>query len=126
VLDDSTPIYRQIAERLRGQILRGELAADERVMSTNEVAAFFRINPATVAKAFAELVDEGLLYKRRGIGMFVHPEAHEVLRASRRERFLEERVVPLVEEAVALGLTLDEVVTLLERAAAVRPEEVPT
>lgn len=126
MLDDSTPIYRQIAERVRGQILRGELAADERVMSTNEVAAFFRINPATAAKAFAELVDEGLLYKRRGIGMFVHPEARELLRARRRERFLEERVVPLVEEAAALGLTLDEVGALLARAAAVQPEEVPT
>jgi GntR family transcriptional regulator len=118
VLDDRSPIYRQIAERIRGEVLRGELGPDERVMSTNEVAAFFRINPATAAKAFAELVDEGVLYKRRGIGMFVHPEAAEQLRAARRERFVTERVVPLLEEARALGIDLPELVAEVQRADA--------
>ena len=75
MFDDRTPIYRQIAGQLREDIVSGLLDDDEQVMSTNQYAAFHRINPATVAKAFQELVDDGLLYKRRGLGMFVSPGA---------------------------------------------------
>ena len=73
MFDDRTPIYRQIAGQLREDIVSGLLDDDEQVMSTNQYAAFYRINPATAAKGFAQLVDEGVLYKKRGIGMFVSP-----------------------------------------------------
>ena len=92
--DDRTPIYRQIAGQLREDIVRGVLADDEQVMSTNQYAAFHRINPATVAKAFQELVDDGLLYKKRGLGMFVTPGAGERLRAERRAGFVDRRARP--------------------------------
>ena len=81
------PIYRQIADQIAADILSGRLAPDEQVMSTNQYAAFYRINPATAAKAFQHLVDDGLLYKKRGIGMFVSPDAPERLRARHRQRF---------------------------------------
>ena len=110
VFDDRTPIYRQIAGQLREDIVGGLLDDDEQVMSTNQYAAFHRINPATVAKAFQELVDDGLLYKRRGLGMFVTPGAGERLRAERRARFFEDVLAPVVAEAERLGIPVDDVV----------------
>ncbi len=113
MLDDRSPIYQQIAEKIKNDILIGDLAADEQVMSTNQYAAFYRINPATVAKAFQELVDEGLLYKRRGIGMFVSPDAQKRLRKQRRERFFGDVVRPMVAEARAIGIDLQEIINHL-------------
>ena len=88
MFDDRTPIYRQIAGQLREDIVSGLLDDDEQVMSTTQYATFHRINPATVAKAFQELVDDGLLYKKRGLGMFVSPGARERLRDERRAAVL--------------------------------------
>ncbi|GAB3490641.1 GntR family transcriptional regulator [Nocardiopsis coralliicola] len=113
MFDDRSPIYRQIAERIRADILNGVLAADDRVMSTNEYAAFHRINPATAAKAFQALVDEGVLYKRRGIGMFVSPDARDQLVAQHRERFFTDVVDPVADEAQAIGVPLDAVIDRL-------------
>jgi DNA-binding transcriptional regulator YhcF (GntR family) len=110
MFDDRTPIYRQIADQIREDVVSGALAEEQQVMSTNQYAAFHRINPATAAKAFQELVDEGVLYKRRGVGMFVAPGATERLRAERRAGFVERVVVPLVREAVRLDLPADVVV----------------
>lgn len=110
MFDDRSPIYRQIADRIEADVLGGVLGADERVMSTNEYSAFHRVNPATVAKAFQRLVEEGVLYKRRGVGMFVSPTAREVLRARRREGFFGEVVDPMVAEAKAIGVPIDEVI----------------
>lgn len=113
VFDDRTAIYRQIADRLREDILRGVLADDEQVMSTNQYAAFHRINPATVAKAFQELVDDGLLYKRRGVGMFVTPGSGERLRAERRSRFVEDVLGPVLDEAERLAIPAEEIVAVI-------------
>ncbi|ACZ37724.1 GntR family transcriptional regulator [Sphaerobacter thermophilus] len=115
MFDDRSPIYRQIAEQIKQAILTGDLQEEEQVMSTNQYAAFYRINPATAAKAFQELVDEGLLYKRRGIGMFVSPGARERLRSQRRERFFADVVEPMVAEARAIGIPLREVIQWLEQ-----------
>ena len=112
--DDRSPIYRQIAERIVAEILSGELPPDAQVMSTNQYAAFYRINPATAAKGFQELVDEGVLYKKRGIGMFVSPDAPERLRARHRDRFFAEVVDPMVDRARLIGIPLDEIVAHLE------------
>ena len=110
MFDDRSPIYRQIADRIKADVLSGALKADEQVMSTNQYAAYYRINPATAAKAFQQLVDEKVLYKRRGIGMFVSPDAAEKLRADRRARFFAEVVEPMVAEARVLGVPLDDVI----------------
>lgn len=108
--DDRSPIYRQIADRIEDEVLAGTLAGDEQVMSTNKYAAFHRINPATVNKAFQQLVDDGILYKRRGIGMFVSPRAREALRARRRKTFFADVVEPMVAQARVLGIDLSELV----------------
>ena len=115
--DDRSPIYRQIADEIRRDVVSGALGADDQVMSTNQYAAFHRINPATAAKAFQQLVDEGVLYKRRGIGMFVTPDARRRLTARRRAAFVDEMVRPVVVEARRLGIPIDEVVAAVREAA---------
>lgn len=114
MFDDRSPIYHQIAEAIKNDILSGELGADEQVMSTNQYAAYYRINPATAAKGFQQLVDEGVLYKRRGIGMFVSPDARDMLLSQRRERFFADVVEPMVAEARVIGIPLDEVVARIQ------------
>jgi len=117
VFDERIPIYRQIAEHITQEILRGTLQEEEQVMSTNQYAAFYRINPATVAKGFQQLVDEGILYKKRGIGMFVQTGARELLRSRHQERFFADVVEPMVTEARTIGIPLEEIIRRLEALA---------
>jgi GntR family transcriptional regulator len=114
VFDDRSPIYQQIADKIKEDILSGALGEDEQVMSTNQYASFYRINPATAAKGFHQLIEEGVLYKRRGIGMFVSPSAREKLLAERRDRFFEQVVDAVVNEARMLGIPLSDVVRRIE------------
>ncbi|MBL7502612.1 GntR family transcriptional regulator [Frankia sp. CNm7] len=116
MLDDGTPLFAQIAERLADLIAEGALAEGERVPSTNELAAYHRINPATAAKGINVLADDGLLEKRRGIGMFVASGARERLLAERRKRFAERYVQPMVSEAQRLGFDTDVLVELIREA----------
>jgi GntR family transcriptional regulator len=118
VFDERSPIYRQIAEQIRADVLDGTLAADEQIMSTTQYAAYYRINPATAAKAFQELVDEGVLYKRRGIGMFVSPTARTQLRDEHRRRFFTDVVDPMIAEAVAIGVPIEDVIQRIQQVAA--------
>ncbi|MGN8247025.1 GntR family transcriptional regulator [Cellulomonas soli] len=122
MFDGRDPLYLQIADQIREDVLRGALAAEEQVMSTTQYATTFRINPATAAKAFAELVDEGVLYKRRGIGMFVAPGARDRLLAARREAFLTEVVDPVLDQARVLGIAVEDVVAHLRS----RATDIPT
>ena len=116
MFDDRRPIYQQIADKIKEDILSGALREDEQIMSTNQYAAFYRINPATAAKGFHQLLDEGILYKRRGIGMFVSPDARERLRTQRRERFFDTVVEPMIAQARLLDIPLSDVVAYIERA----------
>lgn len=125
MFSDHVPIYRQIGDRIRADIVTGTLGADQQVMSTNQYAAFYGINPATAAKAFQELIDEGLLYKRRGVGMFVSPQAQAKLLAERRECFFAEHVAPMIAEAQALGIPLDQVADQV-RAAVKKTKKDPS
>ena len=113
MLDDATPIFTQIAERLADEIADGGLAEGDRVPSTNELAAYYRINPATAAKGVNVLIDDGLLEKRRGIGMFVAAGARERLLEDRRRSFAERYVEPMVAEASRLGLDGDALIDLV-------------
>jgi GntR family transcriptional regulator len=114
VFDDRSPIYQQIADGIKDDVLTGALKEDEQIMSTNQYAAFYQINPATAAKGFAQLVDEGVLYKKRGIGMFVSPDARARLRGRRRERFFSDVVDPMLAEAGMVGVEVDEIVAYLK------------
>ncbi|MCP2169481.1 GntR family transcriptional regulator [Goodfellowiella coeruleoviolacea] len=116
MFDDRSPIYQQIAEKIKEDILAGVLQEDEKVMSTNQYSSFYRINPATAAKGFQQLLEEGILYKKRGIGMFVSQNARETLRQQRRERFFEEVVDAMVAEARMIGIPLADVIRRIQDA----------
>jgi len=111
---DPRPIYIQIAEDLKSLILSGELAAENRAPSTKELSEFYQVNPTTAAKAMTELSMVGLVEKKRGLGMFVTPGARERIRAERREAFQRTYIEPLKAEAGVLGLTLDDIIAMLE------------
>ena len=107
---DEMPIYRQIADQIKQDILTERLFEEEKVMSTNQYATHFRINPATAQKAFQTLVEEGVLYKKRGIGMFVSTGAREMLQNQHRESFYKDVLLPMLEQARAIGITSEELI----------------
>lgn len=119
MIDDGRPLFLQIAEAIEETILDGTLAEDAQAPSTNELATFHRINPATAAKGVAMLADKGVLIKRRGIGMFVAVGARGILLGERRSAFAERFIDPLLTEARTLGLGADELAALLRERAAV-------
>ncbi|QAY69542.1 GntR family transcriptional regulator [Xylanimonas protaetiae] len=104
-MDDARPIFLQVAEKVENDIISGVLPEDSQIPSTNDFAAFLRINPATAGKGVNLLVDSGILYKKRGIGMFVSPGAKDQILAERRERFRADYILPIVAEAAKLGIS---------------------
>lgn len=112
-MDDSRPLFQQIAEQIASDIISGVLPEESQVPSTNEFAAFLRINPATAGKGVGLLVDSGILYKKRGIGMFVATGARNRLVAERRENFRDQYVAPLLAEARKLGIDAGQLVALI-------------
>lgn len=115
ILNQEKSIYIQISEMIENDILRDVLLEDERVPSTNELAKLYAINPATAAKGINILVDAGILYKKRGIGMFVSDGAKEVIRTKRKAQFYENYVSEIVNEAKTLGITKAELITGIEK-----------
>ena len=114
ILTQEKSIYLQIAEMIETDILRDILLEDERVPSTNELAKLYAINPATAAKGVNILVDEGVLYKKRGIGMFVSAGAKEAILSRRKNEFYDNYVKKLLEEAASIGLGKEEVIQLIQ------------
>ena len=108
-MDDSKPLFTQVSLAIEEQIISGALPEETQVPSTNELAAFYHINPATAAKGINQLVDRDILYKRRGIGMFVRLGSRSRLLAERQASFRDVYVRPLVSEARALDLSVDQV-----------------
>jgi DNA-binding transcriptional regulator YhcF (GntR family) len=113
-MDDGRPIFLQIAEQIENSIIDGSLTEETQVPSTNELAAFHRINPATAAKGVNQLVDTGILYKKRGIGMFVTTGARAQLRERRRDQFAQQYLHPLLTEADKLGIGTDDIKKMIE------------
>src|SRR5690606_6680994 len=105
--------FLQVAERIESEILDGSMAEETQVPSINELAAFYRINPATALKGINVLVDAGVLHKRRGIGMFVTQGARAQLLSQRRAEFQEGFVRPLVAQAHSLGLSSDQLTHMI-------------
>ncbi len=117
-MDNSTqPLFRQIASLVEDSIVDGVLAEGAQAPSTNELADFHSINPATARKGLNLLVDVGVLDKRRGIGMFVAEGAIEVIRQRRRSEFAADYVAPLIDEAVRLNYSRAALLDLIERVA---------
>lgn len=119
-MDESRPIFVQIAEQIENEIIDGTLAEDAQIPSINEFAAFHRINPATALKGVNMLVDSGIVQKRRGIGMFVTAGARERLIERRRAEFAAQYLRPLIVEAEKLGIGIDQLAELL------RAERIPS
>ena len=117
-MDESRPIFQQIAEQIENDIISGVLPEETQVPSTNEFAAYHRINPATAGKGVNLLVDAGILYKKRGIGMFVAEGAKARLVADRRDQFREQFLAPLLAEAAKLGITRDQLATMIQKGDA--------
>lgn len=114
MLTQEKSIYLQIAEMIETDILRGILLEEERVPSTNDLAKQYAINPATAAKGINILVEEGVLYKKRGIGMFVATGAKENILMRRRDAFYENYVKKLLQEAKSIGLNREEVIAMIQ------------
>ena len=112
---DGKPIFQQLADQLEEGILSGAYPEEGQVPSITEYSVAYKINPATALKGINLLVDAGLLYKKRGVGMFVSSGARERLRAQRAERFYQDYVQRMVQEARRLGVTEAELVRLVER-----------
>jgi GntR family transcriptional regulator len=102
--NDNTPIYRQLKERVVGMMLDGILRPGDALPSVRQIAAEYQLNPITVSKAYQELVDEQLVEKRRGIGMYVTEGASEKLLATERERFMREEWPAMLERIRRLGI----------------------
>jgi DNA-binding transcriptional regulator YhcF (GntR family) len=113
--NDNVPIYRQLRERVVAMILDGALGEGDPLPSVRQVAADYQINPLTVSKAYQELVDEQLVEKRRGLGMFVTDGAREALLKSERERFLREEWPRLYQRIQRMGLDLQRLMAATEK-----------
>lgn len=111
--NDNQPIYRQLRDLVAQRIMDGSFAEGEAVPSVRQVAADYKINHLTVGKAYQELVDSGLLEKRRGLGMFVTSGACSALTSNEKQQFIDEEVPAFLERARVLGLEVQEVVDLL-------------
>ena len=110
--NDNTPIYRQLKDRVIGMMLDGVLKPGDALPSVRQVAADYQLNPITVSRAYQELVDETLVEKRRGLGMYVTDGAHEKLLTSERERFLREEWPAMLERIRRLGLSPESLLKL--------------
>ncbi len=114
-VDKNIPIYVQIANIIENQILTGDLKEEDSSPSTNDFARIYDINPATARKGLNILVDEGVLYKKRGLGMFVNVGAKEKIIEKRKHRFLNETIPNLLKEGERLNIDRDEIIDAILR-----------
>ena len=113
LLSQEKSIYLQIKEMIENDIIPDILLEEERVPRTNELAKLYAINPATAAKGVNLLVDEGILYKKRGIVMFVASGAKQVIVRKRKERFFDDYIRSLLTEAASLGINKEELIDMI-------------
>ena len=112
---DEGPIYIQLAERIEDAILSGAFEEESQIPSTTEISVSDKINPATALKGIRLLVDQGIIYKKRGLGMFVSPGAAEKIAGKRKQQFFEQYIERLIAEARKLRLSREEILAMIER-----------
>jgi GntR family transcriptional regulator len=110
------PIFLQLAESVEDNILKGIYPEETQIPSTTEVAVTLKVNPATVNRGVNLLVEEGIIYKRRGVGMFVSPGGREKVLSRRKQAFFQDFLLPLLEEARNIGLTRADVIGMLNHS----------
>lgn len=113
--DDKQPIFQQVANIIEDDILNGTYREDEQVLSVAQFSQLFQINPATVVKGIGLLVNEGILYKKRGLGMYVSADAKQKIQSQRRDRFYKELLSNLLREADKLELTNDDIMNMIKQ-----------
>ena len=113
--NDESPIYIQIANAIEDGILNGIYEEESQIPSTTEISLNYKINPATIRKGFDILVNEGVIYKKRGLGMFVVKGAKEILRIRRKNEFYDNYIVNLIEEAKRLKISKEEIINMIKR-----------
>jgi GntR family transcriptional regulator len=110
------PIFIQLAEAVEDNILRGIYAEETQIPSTTEVSVTLKVNPATANRGVNLLVDEGIIYKKRGVGMFVSSGARDKILARRKQAFYQDYLLPMLEEAHNLGLSRADIVGMLNHS----------
>jgi GntR family transcriptional regulator len=113
--DSEKPVFLQLAEEIEEDILRGIFEEESQIPSTTEIAITFKMNPATANRGVNLLVDEGIIYKQRGIGMFVASGAREKIRAKRKHAFYDSYIMPLLAESKNLNFALNEIISMIEK-----------
>ncbi|MFD2706592.1 GntR family transcriptional regulator [Salibacterium lacus] len=115
-LEGGKPIFQQIRDRIEDQIVNDQLQEEDQIPSTNQLVQFYKINHLTAAKGINLLVDDGIIYKKRGVGMFVAAGAKSKVTEKRKNAFFHDYVLPMVEESRNLQLSEEEVNTLIQHA----------
>jgi len=111
--NSNKPIYIQVRELIEDQIINKQLSEGDQAPSTNQLVNYYKINHATVSKGTNQLVAEEILYKKRGLGLFVEKGARKKLLKKRRQSFIEDHIVPLVHEADKLEVSMEEIITYI-------------
>ncbi|MDN5342200.1 GntR family transcriptional regulator [Oceanotoga sp. DSM 15011] len=113
--DSTKPLFLQIAEMIEDMILEGDFKEEEQVFSTNQLAQTFKINPATARKGFNLLVEDDILYKKRGLGMFVKKGAINMIKSKRKKNFFEEYILKMIKEAEKLSITKEDLIDMIRK-----------
>ncbi|WP_181347435.1 GntR family transcriptional regulator [Thalassobacillus sp. CUG 92003] len=113
--DESKPIFLQIKDRIEDQIVNDQLKEGDQVPSTTQLVNFYKVNHLTVAKGINLLADAGIIFKKRGVGMFVAEGAKKKLLQKRKDEFADEYVLPMIQEADKLGITEEEMKAIIKQ-----------
>ncbi|WP_066503263.1 GntR family transcriptional regulator [Abyssisolibacter fermentans] len=111
--DSTIPIFIQIADMIEDQILKNIIKEEEKVYSTNELSTLLHVNPATARKGLNILVDENIVYKKRGVGMFVKEGAVDLIKLKRKKNFMNDFIIKLLQEGEKLGISKDEIINMI-------------
>lgn len=114
-LDQEKPIFIQIADGIEDGILTGAFPEESQIPSITEFSVNYKINPATALKGINLLVDEGIIFKKRGVGMFVSKGAVSQLQKKRQDQFFDHYISRLIDEAKRLNITSEEIIAMIER-----------
>ncbi|MGX7775998.1 GntR family transcriptional regulator [Streptococcus pluranimalium] len=113
-VNEAIPIYMQISQMIEDDILSGHFKVDDKVPSTNEFAKMMQVNPATAGKGLNDLVDQDILYKKRGMGMYVTTEARDLIIAKRQQAFSRQMLPAFLQEAKRLDISLDHLIEMIK------------
>ena len=111
--ESAEPLFQQIAEIIEDMIIAGDLQRDDQVFSTNQLSETFQVNPATARKGLNLLVDKGILYKKRGLGMFVEENASSIIKRERKDHFFENYLLKTLKEAEKLNIDKNEIIHMI-------------